>query len=87
MILVLSGTEEGKEIVRRLHDEGINLLTTVATEYGKKDVRATGTGGSLSARSFGYKWVFPFDKGKGVDTVVDATHPYAIEVSQNAMDA
>jgi len=36
MILVLSGTEEGKEIVRRLHGEGLNLLTTVATEYGKK---------------------------------------------------
>jgi len=36
MILVLSGTEEGKEIVRRLHEEGLSLLTTVATEYGKK---------------------------------------------------
>ncbi|MDQ1272360.1 MAG: precorrin-6A/cobalt-precorrin-6A reductase, partial [Planctomycetota bacterium] len=36
MILILSGTEEGKEIVRRLHTEGLSLLTTVATVYGKK---------------------------------------------------
>ena len=25
-------------------------------------------------------------KEKGIDTVIDATHPYAIEVSHNAMD-
>ncbi len=87
MILVLSGTEEGKEIVRRLHDEGINLLTTVATEYGKKmfgqlGLEAVCLQGRLDTNGFSR-----LIKEKGIDTVVDATHPYAIEVSQNAMDA
>ena len=87
MILVLSGTEEGKEIVRRLHDEGINLLTTVATEYGKKmfgqlGLEAVCLQGRLDTNGFSR-----LIKERGVATVVDATHPYAIEVSQNAMDA
>lgn len=87
MILVLSGTEEGKEIVRRLHGEGVSLLTTVATEYGKKMFEQAGLEavclqGRLDANGFSR-----LIKERGVDTVVDATHPYAVEVSQNAMDA
>ena len=87
MILVLSGTEEGKEIVRRLHDEGLSLLTTVATEYGKKMFEEIGLEtvciqGRLDVHGF-----TQLIKEKGIDTVIDATHPYAIEVSQNAMDA
>ncbi len=87
MILVLSGTEEGKEIVRRLHDEGLCLLTTVATEYGKKIFDHMGLEtvclqGRLDASGFSR-----LIQEKGIDTVVDATHPYAIEVSQNAMGA
>ena len=87
MILVLSGTEEGKEIVRRLHEEGVSLLTTVATEYGKKMFEQVGLEavclqGRLDANGFSR-----LIKERGIDTVIDATHPYAIEVSQNAMDA
>lgn len=87
MILVLSGTEEGKEIVRRLHEEGLSLLTTVATDYGKKMFEEIGLAtvclqGRLDAHGFSQ-----LIKERGIDTVIDATHPYAIEVSQNAMDA
>lgn len=87
MILVLSGTDEGKEIVRRLHEEGLNLLTTVATEYGKRMFEQMGLEtvclqGRLDANGF-----LRLIKEKGIATVIDATHPYAIEVSQNAMDA
>jgi len=87
MILVLSGTEEGKEIVRRLHEEGVSLLTTVATEYGKKMFEQAGLEavclqGRLDTNGFSR-----LIKERGIDTVIDATHPYAIEVSQNAMDA
>ncbi|MCF6155720.1 MAG: precorrin-6A reductase [Candidatus Brocadia sp.] len=87
MILVLSGTEEGKEIVRRLHEERLGILTTVATQYGKKMFEQMGLEnvclqGRLDAKGFSR-----LIKEKGIDIVVDATHPYAIEVSQNAMDA
>ena len=87
MILVLSGTEEGKEIVRRLHEDGLNILTTVATDYGKKIFEQMGLEticlqGRLDANGFSR-----LIQERGIDTVVDATHPYAVEASQNAMDA
>ena len=87
MILVLSGTEEGKEIVRRLHEEGLNLLTTVATEYGKKIFEQMGLEticlqGRLDTNGFSR-----LIKERKIDTVVDATHPFAVEVSRNAIDA
>lgn len=87
MILVLSGTEEGKEIVRRLHEEGLSLVTTVATDYGKKMFEEIGLEtvclqGRLDAHGFSR-----LIREKEIDAVVDATHPYAIEVSRNAMDA
>jgi precorrin-6A/cobalt-precorrin-6A reductase len=87
MILVLSGTEEGKEIVKRLHEEGLSLLTTVATEYGKKmfdqlGLEAVCLQGRLDAHGF-----LRLIRERGIDTVIDATHPYAVEASQNAMEA
>ena len=36
MILVMSGTEEGREIVKALSDKGKAVVTTVATEYGRE---------------------------------------------------
>ena len=87
MILVLSGTEEGKEIVRRLHEAGVSLLTTVATEYGKKMFEQVGLEAVCLQGRLDMDGFSRLIKEKGVDTVVDATHPYAIEVSLNAMDA
>ena len=87
MILILSGTEEGKEIVRRLHEEGTNLLTTVATEYGKKMFEQVGLEAVCLQGRLDTSGFSRLIEEKGIDTVVDATHPYAIEVSQNAMDA
>ncbi len=87
MILILSGTEEGKEIVRRFHEKGLNLLTTVATEYGKKMFEQVGLEavclqGRLDADGF-----VRLIEERGINTVVDASHPYAVQASKNAMDA
>jgi len=87
MILVLSGTEEGKEIVRRLHGAGMSLLTTVATEYGKKMFEQLGLEAVCLQGRLDMDGFSRLIRERGVDTVVDATHPYAVEVSQNAMDA
>jgi len=87
MILVLSGTEEGREIVRILHKEGMPVLTTVATDYGKKMFESIGLNdlciqGRLDENGF-YRLILE----KKFNTVVDATHPYAVEVSNNALNA
>ncbi|MGQ3683812.1 MAG: cobalt-precorrin-6A reductase [Candidatus Loosdrechtia sp.] len=87
MILVISGTEEGKTIVRRLHAEGRSILTTVATEYGRKifeqmDLESFCLQGRLDTDGFSQ-----LIQEKGIDLVVDATHPYAVQVSMNALNA
>jgi precorrin-6A/cobalt-precorrin-6A reductase len=87
MILVLSGTEEGKEIVRRLHEEGFKLLTTVATEYGKKMFEQIGLEAICLQGRLDTNGFIQLINESGIDTVIDATHPYAVEVSRNAMDA
>ena len=86
MILVLSGTEEGKEIVRRLHEEGLSLLTTVATEYGKKMFEQVGLEAVCLQGRLDMDGFSRLIKERGRHC--GGCHPpYAIEVSQNAMDA
>jgi precorrin-6A/cobalt-precorrin-6A reductase len=87
MILVMSGTEDGKELVKRLHKEGLNFLTTVATEYGKSVFGQIGLEticlqGRLDERGFA-----KLIKERNIDVVVDATHPFAVQVSRNAIEA
>ena len=87
MILILSGTEDGKEIVKRLYDKGYDLLTSVATEYGKSVFERLGLGaiciqGRLDATDF-----ISLIAKKGIKLLIDATHPFASNVSLNAIKA
>lgn len=86
MILVLSGTEDGKKIVERLHKRGYNFITSVATEYGKTIFDRMQLGnvciqGRLDKADF-----IKLIDDRAIDLIIDATHPYATNVSQNAID-
>lgn len=86
MILVMSGTEDGKEIVKRLHKRGVELMTSVATEYGRSIFEGIGLGniciqGRLDKVNLG-----ALIDDKHIDTVIDATHPYAVNASLNAIE-
>jgi precorrin-6A/cobalt-precorrin-6A reductase len=82
MIALFLGTSEGKNIVSALNEYTDNLLISTATEYG----------GEL-LKGFKYKYLntSPLMKEeiknmllqKGVTLVVDASHPYAKEVTKN----
>ncbi len=87
MILVLSGTEDGKEIVRRLYDHGCDIITSVATQYGKSIFERLNLGkiclqGRLDTNDF----MHLIDE-RGIRLLIDATHPYATDVSTNAIKA
>lgn len=86
MILVLSGTKDGREIVYKLLDKGYNLIVTTATGYGK----------SLYEEKFGLKVVserLDYDRmiklinNNSIKLAIDATHPYADKVSDNIYKA
>lgn len=87
MILVMSGTADGRQIVRELHQAGAKVLTTVATPYGEKLFKAAGLGHLCVRGRLDGDALLNFIDENQVDTVIDATHPYAANASLNAMQA
>lgn len=86
MIWVLSGTSDGNVIIGLLKKEGHPILASTVTEYGASLAKETGANevlcGALDAEEMAgviEKW--------SVTAVVDATHPFAIEASKNAIQA
>lgn len=86
MILILAGTTEGREISLALQQQGYNIITSVATEYGAKLLRTAGVQRVISGRLTGNQWLDILTTHK-ISLVVDATHPFAMDVSHQAMAA
>ena len=86
MILVLAGTSEGREAAAALEKEGHKVMAATATAYGGELLRKDFQG-EISTK--------PLDRGamtelidqQGITKIVDATHPFAEEVSKNAREA
>ncbi|MDI6761165.1 MAG: precorrin-6A reductase [Candidatus Brocadiaceae bacterium] len=87
MILVMSGTADGRELVQELNRRGKKLLTTVATAYGASLYEDMGLGGLCVEGRLDKAGLIKFIEENGIDTIVDATHPYAKEASKNAIEA
>lgn len=85
MILVLGGTSDSLKICDLLNKIGKSYILSVATEYGKEISKKYCEYINV-ARLDKYDMI-KFAKQNNIETIVDATHPYALEVSQNAMDA
>lgn len=87
MILVLSGTEDGKKLVERLHKSGYNFITSVATEYGKAVFERLQLGDFCIQGRLDKPALVQLIDEKNIDLIIDATHPYAVNVSINAIEA
>ncbi|BDR66337.1 cobalt-precorrin-6A reductase [Clostridium tetani] len=85
MIGLISGTSEGKELLSNLNNYTDDILVSTATSYG---------GDLLKDYKYKYLNTTPLDrenmiklfKEKKVEVLIDASHPYALEVSKNAME-
>ncbi len=81
-VLLFGGTAEGRELAEALRERGVPALVSVATEYGESLLEP---GGGLRVRRGA------LDEGgmaalmaqEAPRAVIDATHPYAEEVSRN----
>ena len=79
-ILVFGGTTEGRDLCLRLLELPVDVTVSVATPLGAEEISAT-PGlhvliGRKTAEEIGAL-------AKSFDLVVDATHPYAVEVTEN----
>lgn len=83
-ILIFSGTSEGRRLSNDLAKKGVDVTVSVASEYGAEE----------QASSYAIK----IERGRkdedemriimrGKDLCIDATHPYAVTVSENIRKA
>ncbi|GAB6174688.1 precorrin-6A reductase [Paradesulfitobacterium aromaticivorans] len=74
-LLVLAGTQDGRELGEELHKAGYEVVLSTLTAYGAELAQAQG----LSARfgAFSKESLRLFLEQESIRAVVDATHPYA----------
>jgi precorrin-6x reductase len=86
MIGLILGTSEGRKILSLLNNHTEDIFVSTATEYGGeilKDYKYT----HLNTKPLAFDELVETLREKGVNKLVDASHPYAIEISKNAMKA
>ena len=81
-VIVFAGTTEGCEISRFLAEHQVSVCVCVATEYGTKSLKE---GTFLHTRSgrMNEAEMVSFLRAEMPELVLDATHPYAKEVTEN----
>ncbi|WP_125153187.1 cobalt-precorrin-6A reductase [Clostridium rectalis] len=85
MIGLISGTSDGREILSMLNKYTDNILISTATEYGGELLK------KYNYKILNTKPLLPRDmeklfKQNNIKILIDSSHPYAIEVSKNAMN-
>lgn len=88
-VLLFGGTADGRELAARLAAEGIEVTVCVAGDYGRemleqlpKNERLHVLPGRMDERE-----MCGLMRQGGYGLVVDATHPYAVQVSENIQKA
>ena len=82
MILVLAGTQDGREIAAGLREAGYEVIASVVSEYGRELVAQSGV--PVQAAAMDEQELQQFVIQHGIRLMIDTTHPYAVNVSRNA---
>lgn len=81
-LLVLAGTEDGRELAEDLKIRGHEILVSTLTSYGADLAQEQGLPvrfGAIDAQT-----LVALVEGEGFTAIVDATHPYAVQVKEMA---
>ncbi len=84
MILVLAGTTEGRELTAVLQQAGYRVSVAVVSSYGE-DLLSLQAGSEVVAGRLDREGFTRWVTGQATSAVVDATHPFAEQISQLAM--
>lgn len=85
-VIMFAGTTEGREIAEFLDRKGISAHICVATEYGEQLLQG-GQNLEISHERLNAEEMELLIKEKKCEMVIDATHPYAAEVTINIKKA
>ena len=85
-LCVFAGTTEGRELVEFLSSQNLSVTACVATEYGETLLtpRANLT---ISAQRLTREEMQALFSRENFDMVIDATHPYAVQVTKSIRTA
>lgn len=89
-VLIFAGTSEGRRLAKALAEKKIHSIVSVATEYGNEimtEEENTSAFISIHQGRMDIDEMVDFIKALGADIVVDATHPFATQVSENIKKA
>ena len=85
-ILIFAGTTEGRKLSEYLAEAGVNHTICVATEYGEIVLRQHPLVKVHQGR-MNQEQIESFLRNGKFDVVVDATHPFAKEITRNIQEA
>jgi precorrin-6A/cobalt-precorrin-6A reductase len=85
MILIFGGTSDSLDICDWLNTRKRDYMVSVATDYGEKLAKQHAD--FVICQRLDEKGMCRVMREKAVSLVIDATHPFAVEVSGNAMNA
>lgn len=85
MIWVLAGTGDSFELIDKLEKNNIDLAASVVTNYGKQ--KLAGQNIKVIKGELNVSEMKNFIKNYEIDLIIDATHPFAENVSKNIIKA
>lgn len=85
MILVLGGTSDSIEICNLLNEKKVDYIVSVTTSYGEDLAKKCSN--KIILKKMTIEDMVDFINENSIIKIIDATHPYAVEVSTNAIKA
>lgn len=86
MLGFILGTSDGKDLLKNLNQYTDDLFLSVTTEYGGellKDIKYK----FLNTKPLDEEQLIEAIKEKNISALIDFSHPYAVNVSKNAIEA
>lgn len=88
MIFVAAGTQDGRELTGLLLDAGYKVTASVVSHYGEQLLECCGSERlTINDKPLDREALETYLRGHRATCFVDASHPYAVHVSENAMAA
>ncbi len=84
MIFVLAGTKDAREIIDILVNKGHDVLASTTTKYGSS-LLGSNTRLKVICKKLKETEMIDIVKKYNIETIIDATHPFAQIVSKNAI--
>jgi precorrin-6x reductase len=85
MILLLSGTSEGRMLSARLRAEGVSFVASVTTPEARQLFAEVDPPPEVLVTRFSGDALAVFLRERRVSAILDATHPFAQRISEKAM--